>query len=252
MRNISYSRHIMALWGRGSCSSPHAKLLSNPVAYEVLETIYIEMPPTVGGGPAIDNPANTLPMLYAYQCWLHKRLPQSGLAKALAAGADFLPDITAELDQPWRYLARLFAPRNYHQLTLQVVRNLAWYLGAECKPLTPIHRLKSSLGLSLFATALAFWPLALNTSILQQPWPVILFTIILLEAAILATVMCWSQDAAGRHSANCAELYAYLLAAYAEPGVDEENRVRSLLKEMGRDPNFKLEVIKDRPFRYRW
>lgn len=175
-----------------------------------------------------------------------------GTGQALAAGSDFLPDITAELDQPWRYLAQLTAPRNYHQLTLQVVRNLAWYLGENRKPITPIHRAQTSFAPSLFMTALAFWPLLLNTSFINQPWPVILLAAILLEAMLFVTTMFWSQEDAGKHAANCAELYAYLLAAYAEPGEEEANRVRSLLREIGHNPKVKLEVVKDRPYHYRW
>ena len=230
-------------WKEGSSCSPHAKLVENRLAYDVLEAVYLAIPAGTRGGPALDDPRNTLQALYDYQLWVHRRLRESGLAKGLAAGEAFLPDITVELPQFWRYLARLFAPRNYRQLALQVLGNLAWYLGEDCQPVTPVHKAQAALPPTLLMTGLALLPLMLGTNLGTMPWPVILLAAIILAAFVFCIACFWGQDTTGRHSVNCAELYSYLLESYAEPGEDEQNQVKSLLRELGRDTDNDPEAI---------
>jgi len=223
------------MWNAGSSCSPHARLLTNRLAYEVLETVYHLIPAGTRGGPALDDPLSIPPALHEYQNWLHQRLRDCGLAKALAAGPDFLPDITFELPLFWRYIARLTAPRNYRQLTAQVTRNLAWYVGEGTPPVTLAHLLHRALLPSLFLTALLLLCLAGSTGLSTQPWPVLVLYSCILLAVIFGTVSMFGYDTTGRFRANCAELYAYLLESYAEPGPDSENLVQSLLEDLGRD-----------------
>ncbi len=219
----------------GSTHTPHARLLHNRLAYEVLEAVYLIIPAGSGGGPALDYPLNAPVAVHDYQNWIHQRLPESGLAKALAAGPDFLPDITVELPWFWRQLARLTAPRSYSRLAVQVARNLAWYLGAGTPPVTLIHKLRSSVAPALLITALLLLSLILTTGLGVQPWPVIGLVGLVLQAVVLAIVWSFGQDSSGKLIVNCTELYAYLLAEYAEPGPETENLVQSLLIELGRD-----------------
>ncbi len=67
--------------------------------------------------------------LNEYAALVHTRLLQSALAQMLPAGLDLLPDYFATLPPPLDFFARLFRPRNYHDLTLHVVQHLDWYLG---------------------------------------------------------------------------------------------------------------------------
>jgi hypothetical protein len=230
-------------WKTGSSCSPHARVLNNRLAYEVLETIYHLIPAGTRGGPALDDPLNIPPALHEYQNWLHARLREAGLAKALAAGPDFLPDITLELPPFWRFIARLTAPRSYRRLTEQVVRNLAWYLGEGTPPVTLAYKLRSALLPAVFMTILLLASLMGATGLGQQPWPVILLCGLLLLALILGAVWNYGADTTGRFRADCAELYAYLLEAYAEPGPDSENLVQSLLVELGRDTDNSNEAL---------
>jgi hypothetical protein len=223
------------MWKTSSRYSPHARLLTNRLAYEVLETVYHLIPAGTRGGPALDNPLDIPPALHDYQNWLHQRLRDCGLAKALAAGPDFLPDIAEELPPFWRHIARLTAPRNYRGLTEQVTRNLAWYAGEGTPPVTLAHNLHRSLLPSLILTVLVLPPMLATTALGGQSWPVIVLCGCILLAIIFGTVSMFGHDTTGRFRANCAELYAYLLESYAEPGPDSENLVQSLLVEMGRD-----------------
>ena len=223
------------VWKAGSKWSPHARLLTNRLAYEVLEAVYQLIPAGTRGGPALDDPLAVPPALHDYQNWLHQRLRDSGLAKALAAGPDFLPDITVELPPFWRYVARLTAPRSYRRLTEQVAHNLAWYLGEGTPPVTWTHKLYRSLAPALFLTALLLLSLLGATDLLKQSWAAIVLFSCTLFAFTFGIVSLYEQDTSGRFRANCAELYAYLLEAYAEPGPESENLVRSLLEELGRD-----------------
>lgn len=222
-------------WQEPSSCSPHAKLIHNRLALQVLETVYHAIPPGTHHGAALDNPVNVAPVLHDYQNWVHDRLRASGLAKALAAGEAFLPDIAEELPQPWRYLARLFAPRNYRQLTLQVLGNLAWYLGERSRPMTPAHKIQSVFWPTFFLTGLMLVTLLLATPLGTKPWSVIVLAALALAAFIFGTAYLWGQDTTGRASVNGAELYAYLLESYAEPGEEEENKVKSILMEFDRD-----------------
>ncbi len=223
------------IWGSGSRSSPHARLMTNRLAYEVLEALYHIIPAGTRAGPALDDPINVSLELHEYQNWLHARLPASGLAKGLAAGPDFLPDISTELPQFWRTVARLTAPRNYRQLTAQVARNLSWYLGDGIAPVTPAHKLRACLLPAVLLASFVLVPLIAATNLSHQPWPVFLLCWLLLFALILSSIWQYGSDTTGKFRANCAELYAYLLEAYAEPGADGENQVQSILEERGRD-----------------
>ncbi len=127
--------------------------------------MYKLIPAGTRGGPAFDDPAHIPRELLDYQDWLHERLHTSGLAKGLAAGPDFLPDITAELPQCWRTIARLTAPRTYRRLTEQVLRNLEWYLGKGTPPVTPIHKLRKTLMPSLALTAFTLVSLGFATKL---------------------------------------------------------------------------------------
>jgi hypothetical protein len=54
-------------------------------------------------------------------------------------------------------------------------------------------------------------------------------------ASQFVVVAYYDHDHTGKYRANCAELYAYLLESYAEPGAENENLVQSLLEQAGRD-----------------
>lgn len=239
------------MWNTSSRFSPHARLLTNRLAYEVLETVYHLIPAGTRGGPALDNPLDIPPALHDYQHWLHQRLRDCGLAKALAAGPDFLPDIAEELPLFWRYIARLTAPRNYRQLTAQVTRNLAWYAGEGTPPVTLAHLLYRALVPALVLTVILLPMLLATTSLGTQPWPVMVLCGCILLAVMFATVSLFGHDTTGRFRANCAELYAYLLESYAEPGPDSANLVQSLLEEMGRDTDDTPEARHRRAQKYR-
>lgn len=235
-----------ARWVTGSCHSPHARLMTNKLAYQVLEAVYHCIPAGTRGGPLLDDPLNAPRALLDYQAWLHQRLRASGLAKALAGGPDFLPDISFDLPPFWRSIARLTSPRNYRRLAEQVLRNLAWYLGDGSLPATPAHKLRSSLFPALVLTATLIGIFLMTTELGRQPWPVVMFYGMILLAIEFIVVCYYNHDTSGKLRANCAELYAYLLEAYAEPGADSANLVQSLLEQLGRGTDNSREARRRR------
>jgi hypothetical protein len=202
---------------------PH---VTSPVALRVIERLYKAMPPGVHRGPAIDDPFNCAVEIHDYQQWLHEKLRRSGLAKALAGGPAFLADVSEHLDQPWRWIAGLLAPRKYEQLALKIRNNLEWYVD-QSKPIRDPLKLASSV----------FWPSVALTLVLQLTliigremlvfdWIAAFWKAILIFVVLFLTCLMFGKNTL-KHHTNAAELYWYLLENYSEPEVETDADARA-------------------------
>ncbi len=97
--------------------------ISSPAGRKAVETAYHHM--IHCGAPAKPHAETEKE---AYRVKLRRRLNNSGLAEALAAGPGVLPDITDHIAFPWRAWHRLFLPRDVAAMTKHVATYLDWYL----------------------------------------------------------------------------------------------------------------------------
>jgi hypothetical protein len=188
----------------------------SPVARRVIKTAWRMIPMGTTWGPALDDPLNCPFEIHQYQLWLFARLRASGLAKGLAGGEALLPDITAHLAQPWRYLARLVPPRTYEQLTRQLARNLEWYLDQSRPPEDIWTQTQRKLPITALLTGLLLAALGAGTGLFQLHWLAIIGLFILITLALFGLVTLFGRNT-HKHQTNCAELFFYLLEEYAEP-----------------------------------
>jgi len=194
--------------------------IGSPVARRAIRAAYRALPADTHRGPAFDDPDKCPWEIHEYQQWLHQQLRDRGLAKALAGGQAFLPDCSDELSQPWRWLARLFAPRTIEQLTRHVAVNLEWYVD-QSRPLRDPWKLASDLVFpTALLTALVAVPLLLTTGIGAGGWVIALGASLLVAALVYGLMLIFGRNT-HKHRTNCAELYEYLLEAYSE--LDEQS-----------------------------
>ena len=190
--------------------------VTNPVALRILDRLYRSMPHGVHRGPAFDDPEKCTMELHDYQMWLHDRLRSSGLAKALAGGPEFLADASEHLTQPWRWIARLLAPRSYEQLALRVRNNLEWYVDQSRPIIDPLKKLESgfwpSLGLALLLQLAQFYCRGMQVG----DWIAFLGETLLIIAVLLTASLLFGGNTL-KHHTNAAELFWYLLEQYSEP-----------------------------------
>ena len=197
--------------------------ITNPVIREVLTAAYRALPRDTFYGVVFDNPEYANIRIVDYQLWLGERLPHSGLAMGLAAGPDHLPDSTDELPQPWRYLARRYAPRNYTQLTRKIIFNLEWYVDQSRRPRDPWTIMSDIVPGTLWITGLLLATFLLTTSISRLPWLSICGVGLLLWAVVMLVTVLWGFDS-HKHRTNCAELYHYLVREYSHVKHEDPER----------------------------
>ncbi len=195
--------------------------VSNPHAREVIAAARGMLPLDTLYGPAFDDPEKCPPEIHDYQVWVNDALGRSGLAKGLAGGEAMLPDPTAHLPWPWRYLAQRYGPRNLRQLTQFMVRNLEWYVDQSKKLQDPWTIIANQLPMTMLLSVLSIAALATSTPLYQVHWS-ILFGIALLAAAlVLAMQLIWGRDS-HKYKTNVAELYHYLIREYSDAEEDPE------------------------------
>jgi len=194
--------------------------VSNPIARDVIKTAYKMLPADTLYGPAFDDPEKCPPEIHEYQIWINEELGKSGLAKALAGGEAMLPDPTAHLPWPWKYLARRYGPKNLHQLTQFMVRNLEWYADQSTKLKDPWTIIAGQLPMTVLLSVLAIGALATSTPLYQVHWLILLGVALLMAGFVLALQLIFGRDS-HKHKTNCAELYHYLVREYSDAEEDE-------------------------------
>jgi len=204
----------------------------SPVARRVVKAAWRMIPAATTWGPALDDPLNCPFEIHRYQIWLFERLRMNGLAKALAGGDALLPDITAHLAQPWRWLARLSPPRNYEQLTRQVARNLEWYLDQSRPPQDIWTQTQQKLPITAVLTAVLMASLGTGTGLFSLHWIVVVGLFILITLLLFGVVTLFGRNTF-KHQTNCAELYHYLLEEYAEPDLPTPKECRRPVYRQG-------------------
>lgn len=155
---------------------------------------------------------------------LRRKLAASRLAELLPGGLTALPDIYRAYPGWYCHVARLFAPKNYRQLALHVIRELDWYLDRDDRRLRA--RLDRELTWGALRTLGYFAALYLLAQGLGQwPW---LFSFLLLLIVLPLDFMSsrlnpLRQPAAGE---EVAEFYLYIRAAYTD--AEEPDRPAAL------------------------
>lgn len=102
--------------------------VTSPLAREILAGAFAVVPFKQSLSRKLDYLPNAAQGVLEYRAELRRRLQHSGLAQALVAGQDLLPNIYEVLPQPLRTWELLWKPRSYRQLAAHVVRYLDWYV----------------------------------------------------------------------------------------------------------------------------
>ncbi|MBN2083365.1 hypothetical protein JW859_14305 [bacterium] len=217
--------------------------ITSPLARQVVATAYRQLPPGTDRGPAYDEPGSCPQEIHEYQLWLNARLRQSGLAKGLAGGLAFLPDPTDHLSWPWRYLARRYGPRNYGQLTRQIVQNLEWFVDQSQQLRDPWTIAGEQLPYSLLFTFMLFISMAPTTPIFRLHWLLVLAIFLGVWAFCYVLQVTWGRKS-HRHKTNCAEFFHYLRREYSDtqpsgadhdyqPSIRSNTSISSPLRPLG-------------------
>lgn len=189
--------------------------ISNPLARQVVKAAYHMLPSDTENGPAFDDPENCPMLIHEYQMWLRERLEASGLAKGLAGGPALLPDATAHLPWPWRYLAHKYGPKDYRQLTRMMINNLEWFVDQSRVLRDPWTIASEQLLLSAVITVLLMASFWLSTPLNGAAWFLVLVAFILIFAFCFSAQLLWGRDS-HKHKTNCAEFYRYVRQEYAD------------------------------------
>lgn len=189
--------------------------ISNPIAREVVRTAYRMLPADTTRGPAFDDPENCPMSIHDYQMWLRERLENSGLGKGLAGGAALLPDATAHLPWPWRYLAQKYGPRSYRQLTRMLIRNLEWYVDQSRVLRDPWTIAGEQLPLSALFTLMLLASLWMSTPLRGAGWFLVVLAFLLIFAFCFSIQLIWGGDS-HKYKTNCAEFYRYVVREYSD------------------------------------
>ncbi len=153
-----------------------------------------------------------------YRLWLREKLPHSGLATALPAGQDLLPDIYE--DSPWlKSLAWLVKPRNYKELAAHLCRYLEWYVD-RTKPVQTqrllLDLLQSRRSLSIFGGL--FLALQLGAATLAaNSGPALSIAISgLFYAFLIFVIIVYVTGRGSEYGVNKEELFLYLREHYSD------------------------------------
>ena len=195
--------------------------VTNPIARSVLHTVWRMLPPDTVFGPTFDNPDKCPPELFEYQERINEALGKSGLAKALAGGEAMLPDPTAHLPWPWKYLARKYGPKNLQQLTRLVVNNLEWYVDQSVKLKDPWTIIAEQLPINLALTAMVMLAFVTATSINTAHWVALIGLTLGGAGLILAMQLIWGRET-HKQKTNLAEFYHYLMREYSDTEEDPD------------------------------
>lgn len=194
--------------------------VSNPIAKDVIATVFKMMPADTLYGPAWDEPDRHLIEVHNYQAWINEELGKSGLAKGIAGGEAMLPDPTAHLPWPWKYLARRFGPKNIKQRTTYITRNLEWYVDQSRKLKDPWTIAAEHLPMTFMLTVLMMGALATATPLYKVHWLILLGMTVLTTGIIFTAQHIWGRNTVN-HKTNCAELFHYLIREYSDEPEDD-------------------------------
>jgi hypothetical protein len=102
--------------------------VTSPLARQILEGAFSVVPFKESLSRKADYLPGAAQGILSYREELRTRLRKSGLAQAMVAGQDLLPNIDEVLPQPLRTWELLWKPRSYRQLAAHIVRYLDWYV----------------------------------------------------------------------------------------------------------------------------
>lgn len=201
--------------------------VSNPLARQLLQGVFDVVP--FKESLQRDQDYLSLPAqeVLAYRKRLRERLERSGIACALAAGIDLLPDLYPILPQPLRAVELLFRPRSYRQLGALVVRYLDWYVQPEPKLSSELTepRLRAIFSIGFGFLSLAAVPLFGAVAFLGFGVALLFFAASYLTSGINRTALM------EMNAVRVAELLFYLIDSYSDVEASPEDLLVTLIND---------------------
>jgi hypothetical protein len=211
--------------------------VTSPLARQILAGAFDAVPFKESLSRKLDYLSLPSEAIVEYREDLKRRLRKSGLAQAMVAGQDLLPNIYEVLPQPLRAWEKLWKPRSFRALAHHIVRYMDWYV--EPQPHVSSDLTKPRLRV-LFLGAAAVAVLVYSSLLGLIRSDMLASEVFLSAFTVLVVLFAANYLNSGRHRAALLEMNAvrvaeflfYLIDSYSDAPSDSDDKATNIFSDM--------------------